>query len=182
MAKKLSDQAKQHAAAADQWNQRASEFILRENNSERVPSDTIDLHGQYVKEAEDILRKRIEEGRRTNQTHLHVIVGKGIHSADHVQKIKPAVEQKCNELGLAHQVEHNEGRIYIDLTGNQQLPQHPPQPGQGYHGGGGYPSQQGGYQQPHHQPHHQQQQQQDEKDTGCFGIIIAIIKAILGKK
>lgn len=48
----------------------------------------------------------------------------GNHSPDHVQKIKPRVEQVCRELGLQYHTEHNEGRMYIDLQGGQvnQMP------------------------------------------------------------
>lgn len=45
------------------------------------------------------------------------IVGKGNHSANHVQKIKPRVEQVCRELGLQYATEENAGRIYVNLTG-----------------------------------------------------------------
>lgn len=47
------------------------------------------------------------------------IVGKGNHSPGHIQKIKPAVEEICREQGLNFKTEHNEGRIYVDLTGGQ---------------------------------------------------------------
>ena len=102
----------------DKYNKQASEFIFRENNAEgRVASDTIDLHGQFVEEAEDILEERIRYAKSTGQTHLHVIVGKGNHSVAHIQKIKPRVEQICQREGLQYQTEPNEGRIYINLTG-----------------------------------------------------------------
>jgi DNA-nicking Smr family endonuclease len=42
-----------------------------------MPDDTIDLHGLYVEEAEDVLETRIKAARQQGQTHLHVIVGKG---------------------------------------------------------------------------------------------------------
>jgi len=154
-----------------------------------VPSDTIDLHGQYVEEAEKILKKRIEEARRQNQNHLHVIVGKGNHSTDHIQKIKPAVERLCDEMGIAHRVEHNEGRLYLDLTGQGDIPDQLPPPGQSHWGPGGYQGSQQGYQghqqpayqQPHghqQQQHHQQQQQQDQGQEGLLGLFIKIIRAI----
>jgi hypothetical protein len=102
----------------DKYNKQASEFIFRENNAEgRVASDTIDLHGQFVEEAEDILEERIRYAKSTGQTHLHVIVGKGNHSAAHIQKTKPRVEQICQREGLQYHTEPNEGRIYINLTG-----------------------------------------------------------------
>ncbi|KAK0364938.1 hypothetical protein LTR02_006337 [Friedmanniomyces endolithicus] len=147
-----SEQSKQHAAAADNYNKQASEFIFRENNAVgKVAADTIDLHGQYVEEAEEILEQRIRYAQSTGQTHLHVIVGKGNHSPGHIQKIKPKVEALCQELGLQYSTEHNEGRMFIQL-----------QPGAGG-GGGGQQQQQGGGQQQmpgydyqqHYQPQHQ---------------------------
>ena len=115
-AHRLSEQGKQHAAEADAYNKQASEFIFRENNAVgKVAGDTIDLHGQFVEEAEAIVEQRIRYAQQTGQTHLHVIVGKGNHSPDHIQKIKPRVEQICQELGLQYNTEHNEGRIYINL-------------------------------------------------------------------
>ena len=57
----------------DKYNKRASDYIFRENNAEgRVGSDTIDLHGQFVEEAEEILEQRIRYAQQTRQTHLHV--------------------------------------------------------------------------------------------------------------
>lgn len=74
-------------------------------------------------------------------------MGKGNHSVDHIQKIKPRVEQVCQELGLQYTTEENAGRMYINLQGgpatvppmNQAEGQHG-----GFHGGN---QQQGGYQQ-----------------------------------
>lgn len=143
-----------------------------------MAGDTIDLHGQFVEEAEDILEARIRDARARGQTHLHVIVGKGNHSVGHVQKIKPRVEQVCREMGLDYATEANEGRMYIDLTGGKvgsppPLPQQPSGYHGGYSSGGGY---QPGYQQQHHgqqqhhahqehhQQHHQQHQQQQKPE------------------
>lgn len=128
-------------------NQRASDYILRENNAPgRVRDDEIDLHGQFVHEAENILRLRLESARAQHQDHLHVIVGKGNHSPGHIQKIKPAVEKLCQEMGLEERTELNEGRIYINLR-----------PGGGAGGGGGGVYQQG--YQPHQQPQYGAQHQ-----------------------
>ena len=120
----MSEQSKRHAAQADAYNKQASEFIFRENNSMgKVAGDTIDLHGQYVEEAEEILEQRIRYAQQQGQSHLHVIVGKGNHSPDHIQKIKPRVEQICQELGLEYYTEHNEGRMYVNLQPGQHHPQ-----------------------------------------------------------
>ena len=64
----------------------------------------------------------------------HSIVGKGNHSVNHIQKLKPKVEQLCRELGLQYTSEENSGRIYVNLTGG---PAHmPPQQHGQPHGGG----------------------------------------------
>lgn len=145
-AHRLSEQGKQHAAQADAYNKQASEYIFRENNAVgKVAGDTIDLHGQYVEEAEEILEQRIRYAKSTGQSHLHVIVGKGNHSPGHIQKIKPRVEQVCQELGLQYRTEQNEGRMYINLQGGsaEQAPH--------YDHGNQHQPQQQGYGQPHYQ-------------------------------
>ncbi|EOD51484.1 putative smr domain-containing protein [Neofusicoccum parvum UCRNP2] len=125
-AHELSEAGKRHAAKMDDYNKQASEFIFRENNAEdRVAGDELDLHGQFVEEAEDILEERIRYAQKHGQTHLHVIVGKGNHSTNHVQKLKPRCEQVCRDLGLQFRTEENAGRMYVDLTGGEaHLPEH----------------------------------------------------------
>jgi DNA-nicking Smr family endonuclease len=191
-AKQLSEEGKEHGRRMQDYNKQASEFIFRENNaSGRVAEDTIDLHGQFVEEAEDILEERIKYARQHGQTHLHVIVGKGNHSANHVQKIKPRVEQVCRELGLQYSSEENAGRIYVNLTGGpaemppyqhqQQYPQqqhqqqHQQQPQ--YGSAGGYPGQQQQYQQQYDQQQGQQQGKQDDIEA----IVEKVLPRVLRK-
>ncbi|KAI1106924.1 Smr domain protein [Jackrogersella minutella] len=165
-AKELSNEGKRHAAKMDEYNKQASEYIFRENNAtDRVADDTIDLHGQFVEEAEDMLERRIRYAQQHGQSHLHVIVGKGNHSANHVQKLKPRVEQVCRELGLKFATEENSGRIYVNLQGGEAVM--PPPPTHGGHDQLDY----GGQQRPQHahhggqsQHHHHQQQQQEQPD------------------
>ncbi|KAK8189231.1 smr domain-containing protein [Phyllosticta capitalensis] len=165
-AHELSEAGKRHGAKMEEYNKQASEYIFRENNApDRVDGDTIDLHGQFVEEAEDILEERIRHAQQHGQNHLHVIVGKGNHSAGHVQKIKPRVEKVCQELGLQYRTEENAGRIYVDLTGGEaHLPSH-------LGGGGQLPEHhvQNHGQQQHHQqqPHHQQQQHPQSVNYGA---------------
>ncbi|PGH01158.1 hypothetical protein AJ80_09053 [Polytolypa hystricis UAMH7299] len=168
LAKDLSERGKAHGRKMEEYNKQASEFIFRENNANgRVPSDTIDLHGQFVEEAEDILEERIKYARQHGQTHLHVIVGKGNHSTNHVQKLKPRVEQVCRELGLQYQTEDNAGRIYVNLTGGPvQMPPHQPQHG-------GY----AGHQQPHGAHHGGQQQQQQQQQPQ--NLVEAILPSLM---
>lgn len=57
----------------DQYNKQASDYIFRENNAAgRVADDTVDLHGQFVEEAENIVEQRIRYAQQNGQTHLHV--------------------------------------------------------------------------------------------------------------
>ena len=145
----------------EQYNKQASDFIFRENNAPgRVADDTIDLHGQFVEEAQEIIEARIRYAQSRGQTHLHVIVGKGNHSVDHIQKIKPRVEQVCRDLNLQYATEENEGRIYVNLQGG---PANMP-PSGGY---GGQHHQQHGH--GGHQQGHQQGPQQGYQPQQGYG-------------
>jgi hypothetical protein len=171
-AKQLSNQGKAHDAKMDDYNRQASEYIFRENNAPgRIDEDEIDLHGQFVEEAERILEQRIRADQQRGIVHLYAIVGKGNHSTGGVQKIKPKVEELCQELGLRyHTDEENEGRIFINLQGGE-----PPQAKPSH---GGYQQHHGGYQQGHQnqgqhgypggqqQQHHGQQQQHGQQQGG----------------
>lgn len=140
----------------DEYNRQASEFIFRENNAPgRVESDQIDLHGLFVEEAERILELRIREDQARGQHHLHAIVGKGNHSTGHVQRLKPKVEELCQELGLQYRTEENAGRIFINLQGGDPYETEHAGHQDGY--GGGH------HQQSHHGGHHQQQHQQEDE-------------------
>ncbi|KAF3009842.1 hypothetical protein E8E13_010438 [Curvularia kusanoi] len=165
----LSAEGKEHAAKMDQYNRQARDYIFRENNANgRVQDDTIDLHGLFVEEAEDVLEERIKAAKSRGETHLHVIVGKGNHSRNHVQKIKPRVEQVCRELGLQYQTEENEGRIYVNLQGGA-VGSMPPPPQHPQYGGGGYPGQHGGQQhggQQHGGQHYGQQHGGQQQQYG----------------
>ncbi|KAF2005737.1 smr domain-containing protein [Amniculicola lignicola CBS 123094] len=170
-AHELSEEGKKHAAKMDAYNNQARDFIFRENNNEgRVAGDTIDLHGLFVEEAEDVLEERIKVARQRGETHLHVIVGKGNHSRNHVQKIKPRVEKVCQELGLQYATEENEGRMFINLQGGSvgHMPPPPTAPNYGgypgSHSGGGHQQPHGG-QQHHGQQHHGQQQSHGQQNN-----------------
>lgn len=158
-AKEFSDQAKKVGQQAEDANIRAAEYVFRENNTDSA-GDEIDLHGLYVKEAEFILQRRIGNDIRTNQSHINVIVGKGLHSANGIAKLKPAVTAMCDEAGLKHHMDSkNSGVLVIDLTNTQasQIPNNwaGPAPQQSYQ-----PQQQSYQPQQHAQPQYQQQQQQ----------------------
>jgi len=113
------------------------------------------------------------------------IVGKGIHSLNHIAKLKPEIEKLCQQHQFKYYVEENEGRILVKFgQGAGQLSQgeaasfwdnrqnYGPQLGyqQGYPG----PSQQQqphqqpqpSYQQPYQQPYQGQQQYQSQQNQG----------------
>jgi hypothetical protein len=123
---------------------------------------------------------------------MYSIVGKGIHSVNHIQKIKPCVEQICQELGLQYSTEQNEGIIYINLQGGPAIMAPYPQPSghegyqggqqqqQGYQGdqqqyGGGQQGYQGGQQQ------YGYQQQQQGNDDEVEKIVVKILPRIFNK-
>ncbi|KAI5952410.1 hypothetical protein KGF54_003277 [Candida jiufengensis] len=140
-AHELSEQSKSALTEAENYSQQAAEYVFRENNTDSA-SDEIDLHGLYVKEAEWIVKKRIEQCLNTNQSHLKVIVGKGLHSNNGISKLKPAIDKLCNESNLKHYIDSkNSGVLVIDFqnSGNSQIPSHwnsggISQPQQAYHG------------------------------------------------
>lgn len=118
---------------AESYNRQAAEYVFRENNADSA-SDEIDLHGLFIKEAEWILQQRISYAIKTNQPHLKVIVGKGLHSVNGISKMKPAVDKMCTESHLTHKIDpHNAGVLIIDLrnTAAGQIPSHWGTSGQG---------------------------------------------------
>ncbi|KAH6694139.1 smr domain-containing protein [Plectosphaerella plurivora] len=196
-AKALSNEGKQHASRMDDYNRQASEFIFRANNAPgEVDEDEIDLHGQHVDEAEQILAQRVRADKDRGISHLYAIVGKGNHSARGVQKLKPAVEKLCRELGLNYATdEENTGRILINLQGGEavmppqgqhhgQQQQHHGQQqhygqGQSQHGGQqqhhGQQQQYGGHQQ--QQNHQNQQQQHQQQDEGA-DLLVKLVRKL----
>lgn len=169
-AHELSEQLKKILDEAENYNRKAAEYVFLENNADSK-EDEIDLHGLYVKEAKWILQKRISESIRTNQPHLKVIVGKGLHSENGVAKLKPAIDEMCDESNLKHHMDpKNAGVLVIDLnnTSGDNIPSHwdstPLGQGQGQGPSQGHQNQ---YQpQPQQQPQYQQQPQQGEFKTG----------------
>ncbi|KAI0454600.1 hypothetical protein F5B21DRAFT_474438 [Xylaria acuta] len=166
-AKSLSNEGKQHAANADSLFDDASEIIFKANN-QNAGADAIDLHGLYVAEAVKRVEKRVHADRSEGKTHLHVIVGQGHHSVDHIQRIKPAIEQLCGNLGLQYATEENAGRIYVNLQGGDVShipPLSPQHSGYQHHPQHHYGDQQQyypGQQQQHHSGQTQEEGQHDE--------------------
>jgi len=105
----------QNERTRNYYNCQARDYIFCVNNTS-CAEDEIDLHGLYVMEATDILRKRIEVDIEMGRSGIHVIVGRGNRSEGKVQKIRPAVEKLCHDLNLRVLPERNPGRVYISLA------------------------------------------------------------------
>ena len=117
-------------------------------------------------------------------------MGKGNHSVDHIQKIKPRVEQVCQELGLQYSTEANAGRMYINLQGGPATM--PPLnsdhqgcqqggfyqgPQQGGQQQGGYPGQQQGG---NYQGGNQQNNNNDELEKLAMKLLPRILRKLDG--
>lgn len=112
----LSEQSKKHKACADDLNQQAAAWVFRENNIDSA-ADEIDLHGLFIREALSALDARIRAGIQRREHILKVITGKGIHSAHHIAKLRPAVEDLCNKNGLQWRLQpKNDGVVEINLS------------------------------------------------------------------
>ncbi|KAM0754360.1 DUF1771-domain-containing protein [Meredithblackwellia eburnea MCA 4105] len=116
-AKQLSNEGHEHQRKKDDYNQQAANWIYNENNK-RQPLGSIDLHGLYVQESVDFTEKGIQNARRNNLSELRVIVGKGNHSANHVAKIKPAIEDLMRRENISANIDpNNTGVLIVHLNG-----------------------------------------------------------------
>ena len=95
-AKQLSNQGHEHKQKMEQFNQQAADWIFHANNEDSAPNE-VDLHGLYTEEAIVKTEQAIREHQQKGTRELRVIVGKGIHSQNHVAHIKPAVEKLMRE-------------------------------------------------------------------------------------
>jgi hypothetical protein len=168
LAHQKSEEGKRHGEAMLRANQDAALYVFRANNA-ACKEDEIDLHGLHVDEAKYYTEQRIIACKQRRENHLHVIVGKGIHSVDHIQKLKPAIEELCRTHNFEYSTEHNEGRIMVRFPvdgpagmpapGNAGQYAQPQQPQQAHMPQGQMLQGQGGqqyYQQQGNQQQHQQ--------------------------
>lgn len=153
-------------------NEDAALFVFRANNAS-CREDELDLHGLHVEEAKYYTEQRIIACKQRREDHLHIIVGKGIHSVNHIQRIKPAIEELCQRHNFQYTTEQNEGRILVHFPSDGQAGFLAPgsagqygnvqQPQQAYHPQGqpsyGMQNQQQGQGQQQYQQQQQGQQQ-----------------------
>ncbi|KZO98924.1 DUF1771-domain-containing protein [Calocera viscosa TUFC12733] len=119
-AKELSNEGHEHQRRMEQLNRQAADWIFQANNSSS-PQGTIDLHGLYVQEAIDRTEEALQAAQGQGAPELRVIVGKGLHSAGHVAKIKPAIEQLMQKYSFSAELDPaNEGVLIVHLGGAAQ--------------------------------------------------------------
>jgi len=95
---------------ANQEDATASKMIFDELQAKQ-PEGTIDLHLQYVAEAERICQEQAEILKGKGFQEMVVITGKGNHSEGGKCKIAPAIEKWANDHGYSQ--EPGEGKITV---------------------------------------------------------------------
>ncbi|TDL26291.1 DUF1771-domain-containing protein [Rickenella mellea] len=116
-AKELSEEANAHKREMERLNAQASQWIFV--GASCKPGE-VDLHGLYVKEAIAYTDQAIQAAQQRGDTEVHLIVGKGIHSAGHVAKIKPAIEELMQKHQLLAELDpHNSGVLIVYLNGGR---------------------------------------------------------------
>jgi len=96
-------------------NKKAASIIFKENNKARQGT-TVDLHGLFVNEALEYADKELESAAMRKVDMVSFIVGRGLHSDGGVPKIRPALEEFCDERRLAHSLDpRNAGKLIVHL-------------------------------------------------------------------
>ncbi|KAI8394196.1 uncharacterized protein BYT42DRAFT_553673 [Radiomyces spectabilis] len=115
LAKELSVQGHEHDDRMKQYNQQAADRVFEQKNQDR-PSNEIDLHGLYVSEASQKVEEAIRRCQSEGQDHLVIIVGKGLHSPNHIAKLKPAIIDLVKKYNVNCQPNiPNPGCLYVEF-------------------------------------------------------------------
>lgn len=114
-AKELSTQGHHHDNQMKHFNQKAADYIYRVKNAGR-PSNEIDLHGLFVKEAAEKVEEAISRCKNDGSKDLVIIVGKGLHSPGQIAKLKPAIIDLVKKYNVSCQPNiPNPGCLYIEF-------------------------------------------------------------------
>lgn len=114
----LSVQSKAHGAKADELNALAVKAILEPQRS--ASTGVLDLHGLFVHEAEDATREFLRSAHAPPTGEVKIITGRGIHSAHHVAKVKPAIIALLRKSGYSYRpVPRNEGAFFVTVEGGE---------------------------------------------------------------
>ncbi|CAO3651266.1 unnamed protein product [Mucor hiemalis] len=114
-AKELSNEGHRHDESMKQYNKKASDYIYAQKNQGR-PSNEIDLHGLFVKEASEKVEEAIRRCEKNGEKDLVIIVGKGLHSPGQIAKLKPAIIELVKKYNVSCQPNiPNPGCLYIEF-------------------------------------------------------------------
>ncbi|KAI8064417.1 hypothetical protein BC940DRAFT_277189 [Gongronella butleri] len=114
-AKQLSNQGHEHDRLMKQYNKQAADLVYQQKNANRPPNE-IDLHGLFVAEASERVEAAMERCQREGYKDLTIIVGKGLHSPDHVAKLKPAITELVHKYKVRCEVGRpNPGCLYVEF-------------------------------------------------------------------
>ncbi|KAG1752990.1 hypothetical protein EDB19DRAFT_2035542 [Suillus lakei] len=132
LAKQLSLRGGAHKDNMVRLDKEASTKIFQENNpvcgcsseERRCPTlfrkcrfNVVDLHGLYVEEAKLYFHDAIRGVRDLGESSIRVIVGKGNHSLNNIPRVKPAIQEYGESLGLGVEVDpHNDGCFVVSLN------------------------------------------------------------------
>lgn len=98
------------------YNEKASSLFYEAHNKYK-DENTLDLHGQYVSEAIELYKKKIETIKNGDLT---VIYGAGHHSIDNIQKIKPQILEYLKETNTKYE-EIDNATILIHLSSENPI-------------------------------------------------------------
>lgn len=111
--------AQQHEAEGKRLTEQINQMEFKVHNEGRG-LDEIDLHGLFVDYAVGKVKERVHICKRKGISKLKVITGKGLHSADNIAKIKPAIWKFVEQENLkAETSKENEGVIVITIQVNK---------------------------------------------------------------
>ncbi|KAI9485738.1 MAG: hypothetical protein EXX96DRAFT_476137 [Benjaminiella poitrasii] len=114
-AKELSNKGHYHDKLMKQYNEQAADHIYAVRNQGR-PTNEIDLHGLFVKEASEKVEQAIQRCQASGQSDLVIIVGKGLHSPGQIAKLKPAIIDLVKRYNVSCQPNiPNPGCLYVEF-------------------------------------------------------------------
>jgi len=122
-AKDLSQEGHALQAEARRLDAQAAEWIFRKNNEGREGTRPreVDLHGLFVREAVEQTESAVKEAKREGEREVRLIVGKGLHSENHVAKIKPAIEELMQKENLTAEIDpSNSGVLIVYVDGQSR--------------------------------------------------------------
>jgi len=96
-------------------DKRAAKIFFRVNNKAQKEG-TVDLHGLYVPEALEYAKKELQSATYRKDGKICFIVGRGLHSDGGQSKLRPRLQQFCDERGLRYSPDpRNPGKLIVQL-------------------------------------------------------------------